>query len=336
MHISICKAHKFTCVILIPVLALLACTPMGAPVSETPEIVTTVTQEAEPSATMMPSLTPTPTPTKRPSITPTSTRTPGPSPTPAPTPRFGAGKVGNDFLFGNQPDGCKLPCWQGLVIGESDAEDVQRMFEEAFDFGGKNAPQPRDAFVDAGISGLLRLSHQWTLDADFFFVSTLIQRNPHVLEAILLYGVGDRFEPYTSPQRILRSMGVPSHMLFRTQVLEVAGWYGSELLISYDEGVTIYYSLIQSRVTDQPDGVTLELCLGNLLGTYSADVYITPPIERDDIKTIFSPLKYAGLHTEKISPYFKPLEDVFGMSLEDVTKLAQDKDNACIYAKLPY
>ena len=60
-----------------------------------------------------------------PTPAPTPTPAPAPSPTPAPTPVFGAGKVGNDFLFGNQPKGCELPCWQGLIIGQSDAGDIQ-------------------------------------------------------------------------------------------------------------------------------------------------------------------------------------------------------------------
>lgn len=291
MRIPVFEVYKPACTILIAGLVLSACTPMGTPVIDTPEVVTATPQEPEPTVTTMPSLTPMPTRTKRPSATPSVTLTPGPSPTPAPTPRFGAGKVGSDFLFGNQPEGCELPCWQGLVIGKSDAEDAQRMFEEAFGFGGTNAARPEDLFVNVGVPGLLRLTHQWHFDSGFSFVSTLLQENTHVLEAVLLYGDADRFEPYTSPQNILRNMGVPSHILFRTQPAEVGGWYGSELLFSYEEGVTIRYPPFLSREISQASGITLELCLGNLSESYGTRIYITPPLVGNDMDTLFSPMR---------------------------------------------
>lgn len=81
--------------------------------------------------------------------TATSTDTPVPTITPSPTlspttteilttPDFEALPIAENFLFapGSDPD-CQLPCWQGLRVGESDREDVQRMFREVFGFNGE-------------------------------------------------------------------------------------------------------------------------------------------------------------------------------------------------------
>src|SRR5687768_798776 len=80
-----------------------------ASASSTPTPISEVTRTAEPTATA--TKTPKPASTRRPTRTPIPTLTDTPAPP--------ADSV-ESFLFqGTQYPNCELPCWHGLVIGES-------------------------------------------------------------------------------------------------------------------------------------------------------------------------------------------------------------------------
>lgn len=320
-------------------LALSACSPTSASTLDVNETATGLLQPLEPTATATSTSMPTATLIETPSSTPTVTLSPSPFPTPAPTPIFGSARVGNDFLFGNQPEGCELPCWQGLVVGESDAQDVQKMFETAFGFSGISNLPPGRAFDDADEPDLLLLPQQWSFgdSGDTFAVVAWVQKASLVLEAVHFYGQGSRFEPYVNPQRILRELETPSHILVSLGITELADWANLELLIIYNEGITVYYGVRVIRVIGwDGSNPSAELCLGNIPKHPLTDVFLTKPFEGDDIGTLLSPLQYMGIDIDKIyTEAYQPFEEVFGMSLEEVTKLAQEKNNACIYAPAP-
>lgn len=106
---------KSLCAVIVCGFLLAACVPAGQPTI--PESLTATPQATE---------------TATPTCTPTATTTHPPSPTPEPTlpPTTGIpapalpGSMGTSFLLGGNSPDCQLPCWNGLVIGESDTEDI--------------------------------------------------------------------------------------------------------------------------------------------------------------------------------------------------------------------
>lgn len=338
------KERQLTLLVLIlsSSLVLSACGSTSSSTPNTQEIATAASQPPETTAMAVSTLTQTPTLTETPSATPTVTSTLGPSPTPAPTPIFGSVRVGNDFLFGNQPEGCRLPCWQGLVTGKSDVHDIQKAFEAAFGFSGMSDLPPESVFEDSGMPGLLVLPQQWTLQyrgeagVDTFFVAAWVQRDTRILEAIRLNGEGSQFESYISLQRVMRELGTPSHILVSLGPTEAGVWANLELMIIYDEGIAIYYGVRILGVLEQAGGDEVaELCLGNMPEYPITNVFLTKSIEGNDIETLLSPLRYMGIDSKKIQSRFSTFQEAFGLSLEEVTKLAQERDNACVYAPAP-
>ncbi len=247
---------------------------------------TAIMRPTKPAATTTPTASPSPTLTQTPSSTPTITPTAGPSPTPAPTPVFGSARVGNDFLFGNQPEGCELPCWQGLVVGQSDTANIQAMFDTAFGFDGSKVFESRIWESDTNAPpGLVNTYHLWTLrEAEYwndeFLVELWIREDRRILEAIRIDAEGNEFEPYSSPQQILRGLGVPSIMkVYIQQSAEDPRWGTLDLSMMYgDTGITVDYADLISITPDLQGNDTTIFCLDRMQGPhYTVDVYITEP-----------------------------------------------------------
>lgn len=286
-----------------------------------------------PSESAVPTHTPSNTPA--PSLTPNPTNTAGPSPTPIPTPAFGSAGVGNDFLFGNQPDDCELPCWQRLRVGQSDADDIQRMFETAFGFS-EFQDMVGDTAESSDVPGMIAVTQVWTMvtptPKTSFYVSVWLGKDAQIVEAIELFANSPQFERYIFPRQVLRKLGVPSNMLVRVDRTEKAE-HGVAMLMMfyYDKGITVIYNLPAPidimNINDSSDDIAT-LCLGKSI--YGMHVYLTKPLN-NDLDTL-SPLQQFlfGNVIEWWRSSLKPFEDVFDISLEEVTRLAEQQTNPCV------
>lgn len=277
--------------------------------------------------------------TSTPLSTPTLTNTAGPSPTTAPTPAFGSARVGDDFLFSNQPEGCEFPCWQGLVIGQSTIDDVQSMFHIAFGFEDDVTflEDPRSKFVYSRTEWEFAPDKQG--DDGFSFLAVLNSRN-HILEGIEIRAESPRFEVNVAPQYILRKLGEPSHMLVSIERGTVRDW-GIAMLVMfyYDRGITVEYLGVplSIRVVDSGMPDVAKMCLGASPPDRKYDdiiVYFTGPIASD--LTNLSPIQesWFGSPIRTHTPSYKTFEEVFNLSLEEVTTLAQQQENLCLEVEL--
>jgi hypothetical protein len=247
--------------------------------------------------------------------------------------------VGNDFLFGNQPEGCELPCWQELVVGQSNINDVQSMFNTAFglDDGLTFHKDPESEFVYA--------RHEWEFAPDkhrnegFSFVVVLNPSN-HILEGIELWAKSPRFEVYAAPQYILRKLGTPSHMLVSIERSTLRDWGIALLVMIYDnKGISIEYLGVplSIRVADGGMPDVAKMCLGASPPNRMYDdiiVYFTEPIASD--LTNLSPIQesWLGQSIKTHTPSYKTFEEVFSLSPEEVTTLAQRQENLCLEVEL--
>jgi hypothetical protein len=117
--------------VLIPLMFLLGCLPPPQVVTNTPGATPTLSPSIEPTATPALAATPQPTRTPRPTQTPPPTRTPVPSPTPLPFPTLEPDAMHAfvvDMLATN--GGCELPCWWGIIPGETHWDDMVSFFGE--------------------------------------------------------------------------------------------------------------------------------------------------------------------------------------------------------------
>lgn len=278
------------------------------------------------------------------SATPMLTAAPSPSPTLAPTPVFGTAQVGEDFLFEGQPSGCELPCWQNLNPGETRAHEVQKMLDMAFGFSG-TYDFIEHAKPDKEIEGLRWTGFTWdivpgsidTFSPEFFNINVWIDENSQMLEAIQLLAVSQRFGETTSPQYVIKKLGMPSRGLASVQRTAVMDLGSGAFMLHYDQGVTILYTgilfSIDPKLIDDPNDDIAEVCLGTLhskSGIYWVDVYLTQPFQNgfDELTPIQEYLMNSRMTVT--NPPFDEFEEVFDLSLEDITRLAQQKENACL------
>lgn len=318
------------------------------------------TPAAVPTATL--SLTTAPSPTVNPtlantlipSLTPTLTPTPGPSPTTGPTPAFGTGVVTDDFLFGSQPPGCELPCWQGLNPGESNAGDIQVVFDRVFSLHGRHdffAPGSVYASTDDQIpGGSISTAYSWDFGstatrADYFAITAHVNTASRVLEGIEFRPGADRFRPYASPQQVLKELGKPTLMLASRPGSEMCTAGTMQLLMAYDRGVVLSYELyIYPIVFPRKacvDG-TFTLCLDNLKGLYKSypdtTIYLTETFSRG-LTTITPPQRalIGSLLDESFvqNNGLVPFAEIFGQTPEQVSQLVQSSNEVCLTGHAP-
>lgn len=316
------------------VMALAGCGNVDAPASTA----TVPPQPSQLAATTMPTASPRPTLTETPSSTPTVTPTAGPSPTPAPTPAFGSARVGNDFLFGNQPEGCELPCWQGLVVGKSNIEDVQSMFDTAF--GLNDSYDFVETTNQAYPPGIVVAEHSWQFvpGRELFAISVWFDETDQLTEAIDFMAVSPEFERYTSPQRILRELGMPSYGLMSIGRTEIDTRGTGRLMFFYfEQGFSVLYTgipvWINTMNTNDFADDTAQICMNTLssgMGHYTVHVYLTQPFPDGLIK--LSPIQdfLIGTLIKTVNPPLMPFEEGFGLDLAKTANLVQQQDNACL------
>lgn len=276
-----------------------------------------------------------------PTVTPTNML--GSSPTPLSTPSFESSGLADNLLFGSRSPDCDLPCWQGLTPGESTSSDIEIFFNTTLGFNGAydlmSNTEPSD-----NVPGLMIAVRPWIFRQDganawLLSISTWINDDTQLLEGVTFSITDTRFRPYLVPQQVLRELGMPSHMMAGFQSTESATISVLDLLIVYEQGVTFYYPdiLIRRVPTTQANIYSGEFCLDQLVNElnssidlFNADVYLTKPFSTglDQL----SPFQEYSVGSLIEFFNLQPFEEVFGVSLEEVTQMAIDQDNACVYA----
>jgi hypothetical protein len=261
--------------------------------------------------------------------TPRPTRTPTPTPPPLPTAMM------EDFLFaGNLTPDCWLPCWNGLRIGQSGRADVQEMFNTALGFTGRNLfEEPLPYGYRPHLRGQDIMAQYWTSGDPFWNFGTLyiVTEDTGVLQAISFEWLS-YFPGRPTPQRVLRELGAPSHMLVRLESgLIYPNQGGFSLMMIYQAGMIFIFDggiWIDTTITDAGTEGEIEFSLGENLDIFAGAVRIVGPID-DNLENL-TPLQTFFLEGTND---LVPIQDVFGVSLEEITELAQ-QENPCLYTEI--
>jgi hypothetical protein len=300
------------------VAALALATACTAYTTDTPEV-TIAPQAVE--ETSLPD-----TPTTQPTLTLSETVVPVPLPSLPDS-------VLEDFLFSRDfdPD-CGLPCWQGLIVGEADRDDIQKTLDSVFGFDGRDVfSEPMPVLVEPPPPGLELAVATWSFPSSYrlsarFYVDT----DTSLLEATAFnWGTsGEVLAPITLPQ-IIREMGTPSKMLVLAE-----GQPGDttffQINVIYSDGVFFYLSGgVPTNLTPYEgrfEGL-FELCLDHMFG--NRDAIITRPIPH--ALEQLSPLQEQLFF---IPEGAVPFEQAFDVSLDELTDLALEQDGSCFQTDL--
>jgi len=143
---------------------------------------------------------------------------------------------------------------------------------------------------------------------------------------------GGSFDPPTQPQHIIQELGMPSQMLILVQMTELADYLSVRLFTVYENGVVFFQaghaSIIAATTAEGDADRVVEFCLDARGGFGGGDAGIVAPLFGDD----WDPLQEAFVGGALNDPHFVPIQEVFGINLEEVTRIAIEEDDPCIYA----
>lgn len=276
------------------------------PASSAPEVMVTATATRRPTSTRIPSprdLTP--------SGTPLLPESPG---------IFS--ETADRLLFVETPD-CLLPCWYGLEVGTSKADDIAPAFRTALDL-----PEDYTFMQTAWGEQSAILEEHWSLPEDpesgIGPPAVAIQGYYHT-ETNTLYSLTFQWFSFyknpTTPQRIMDELGEPDFVL--VQFVGVAGERLTlKTMLAYaQKGIKIYLQ-VSLPLAETPSTEPLaQWCLDGSRGYLEESVHISvsAPDEVQDLDNLFGQLER-----------WYSVEDVFGVSPEDLNQRAGVGHDVCL------
>jgi hypothetical protein len=288
---------------------------------------------SSPSPTSTATVTPNPTPTTTATPTSTETATLMPTETPIlPTPSLPDWAM-QDLLTGNQQPGCDLPCWQGLQVNESTAEEVQAVLDDVFGFAGMkdfamNYPETdTDSIWDVEFA--YARGHGWVLSKDptdeLLFVAWL-DKETKVLKALvfLWWFDTDRPPPVSWPD-LFTALGPPSQILISIEGTELLGYVNLNSVIIYDIGI-FHGNDWGTTLLVHDSSYVAEVCFDDIPDN-SGSLLVMEPFSED--KSELTPLQ-----SRLVGSNFEPgrmvsFEEMFGISVEEAVGRYLSGEQSC-------
>jgi hypothetical protein len=293
-----------------------------------------------PAPTATPTPTPTPTPTSQPTkVTPLVWPTYTPVITLPPLPPLGDSITGTDILFGSSTPDCQLPCWRGLVIDRSGQDDIQAMYEEVF-----GIDETYDIFGattrSTTIPGVFEVSlSQSSESGNYLTVNAYVSKETGTLRGLDIAWDDLTIGESTTPLRVIRELGEPLLMLAAVHGMQGhidpdhdPGWL--HLTIVYKEGIAFYYLnkvIIQNRRSaNRIVERSVRFCLSENDGVGSVNLMRPLAGGLDSL----TPYQELSIVTSASGVELRPLQEIFNVSLAEVTELALQGGDACLYTDL--
>jgi hypothetical protein len=246
----------------------------------------------------------------------------------------------SDFLFGVGASNCVLPCWMGLEVGSSDREQVYSVLDTTLGFAGYRPPPP-DHILEHLPDGLDAVSEGWLLEdssgkSGSFGMAAYFDQETQILEGLAFGWLGNnRFQPNMTIERTLRELGEPAHIFIDISIggpdddfhanIEIVILYASGLAFNHFELVPVKELSTSSNGAVLP--IATDLCFGDNDPLSTGGVVITTPVNK-------SLENHSPLQDFLIGGYLAvasiPIEEVADKSLQEITQLAVEQDNACI------
>jgi hypothetical protein len=259
----------------------------------------------------------------------------------------------DDLFFGSAAPNCQLPCWQGLVVGQSSMADVQRMFDTTFDFQGKvdfaqNNPlqDKNEVAYFKNISSVFYTGYIWKYPNSQIYVVALVNSNMNILDGLVIRAfVSDplAYKVHLTVQSVLRQLGTPNVFMAQLSQSEAAEVGGANILMVYQKGLVFEFTSSIPIVLPSQDPsltrATAQFCLqdneikrDNFItgGESSAEIVLMPPLI-DNFNDLSPVQSWAVQPAIRKNNPLLPISNVFGVTVEEITRRALNEDNPCLY-----
>lgn len=318
------RRNMLICMLAITALAVTACA-----------LAVTPTPTPAPAMTAIPTRTPMPTIT----LTAAPTRTPRPTFIPPtlsiPTPAFFDALISNDFLFTETAADCRLPCWQGLVVGESSQSDVLDvlykvfLFEPDINFFETNAIRQETLFQNDYIPNMTVVGNRWVEDEileqawlfDLFF---WVNNETDTLEAIEMHwSLSDQRFNTPDVKTLIQKMGLPDYFLITGSGTGRIDTATTRTILVYENGLSFYLMHMIYARTD--NNITYEYCLD--APVFTGTVSITRPYPSDLNEMTLLQDRFIGRHLDSLS--FYDFSSLFSIELSELEERIKNNESLC-------
>lgn len=280
--------------------------------------------------------------TPSPNVTPTVGYTNTPLPPPPPFPGLNGGKLLlNPLLFENGLD-CKLPCWQGLEINESDSSDVQALFDKNFGFNNQidfvhNNPVKDYLVWPVNIIGITITGYSWNLSTtaeDQVQVLVGLNNKTNQIDGIILDWALDELHVDLTPYRVLSELGNPTWAFANVSWSMIDDSADVRLLMIYQQGVSFYFTASAHRQnsTSANEPSTADFCLAsseNRIG------YVVLTERFDNNLGKLSQFQMGTIGDLLANEQLSPISEVFSVKENELEGLIAQKQDPCLRAILP-
>lgn len=274
-------------------------TPTFIPATHTPS----VTPSSMPTLSSTPTLTPTPTHT--PTVQPTATRRPSPIPTPP-----GTDPIEQVLWLYETNNGCQLPCWWGIVPGQTTWEVAERFF---------NSFTPDIPFV-SGTQG--------------------ISYSPQIPLAPEIFGADKTSPIYSVREGIVEVIVTDVAFVYGTPSGYLTPYELSTFLATYGEPTEVWLSTYPTSIeNDLPFGVVLFYPAKGIVAGYSDNgervgdlVYGCPQDDPASVLRLSSPdldvtFEQIKDRTSALRSEYLSLEEATGMNVATFYQIFQNPGN---------
>lgn len=262
-----------------------------------------------------------------------------------PTPPLPA-VITDDFLFDGTDEYCQLPCWQELRIGQSTMEDIDSILGPALEINSIQDLSNNPSIV--AFPGYVSKTHQWffgdTYDSSNLWIRVTVDEHKEMLQGLEFGWVHPQLDKKLYPQRLLQKLGEPSDMLIYLRETGMLTWQVIDILMAYDVGVVFYaearvpvnIEFLTTQGKRQIHQANLEVCLGGEIwadqdyGGRSRHLFILDLLN-DGLENLKPYQEWIVRDIPVRMEFFTSIQEVFGVSLEEVTELAMQEGDACLY-----
>lgn len=239
----------------------------------------------------------------------------------------------SDLFFGDSAtSSCDLPCWQGIVVGESKIGAAFDAFETVFRLDANQHPPEN---INLNMLGLDVIAYSWAnpepYGGDIFRIQAWYDTNTDIIYSLGFYWDATEVPlDLPSPFHVLKERGLPSNIY---ALAEVGGTLGNYILfLVYDDGVTFYYisdlltvNLIETEHEYVPE---MTVCLDD---TYVGYVKISlPNPDNQTIATSLQDWQYGEIEAFSL----RPLDEVFGVSIKDIAQMISEDVAPCFTSEI--
>ncbi len=252
--------------------------------------------------------------------------------------------IRKDFFFAGLDADCKPPCWNKLTVGKSTNEEIAAILDSGFDFSSPESTSINENPIK--LEGFLSKSYQWFLEKNSsrnIYLAVLVSKDDLTLRGIYFSWYDAQYDAYLYPQRLIKKLGAPTQVLVDFRGTGVSNLAIFDVLLIYDDGVVLFTEtlvpLTISHTTTsagQQELDTVTACLGGNSWytipetlTTNRQLFLLEPFQNKSNTP--TPVQQWALENLTLRrDFFVPAQDAFGMSLDEITRLALQDGDACI------